>query len=52
MNNYEYLIIFILKISQQTPFSTNYYDDVIDAGVVLLVLKDVFIIKEQLCKSV
>ena len=49
MNNYKYLIIFVkkLKVLKQTPFSINYYDDVTQ-----LVSKGVFIIEEQLCKSV
>ena len=49
MNNYKYLIIFVQKIESLTANSIfhNLYDDVTQ-----LVSKDVFIIEEQLCKSI
>ena len=38
--------------SKNRKFDINWYDDVINADVTQLVSKDVFIIEEQLCKSV
>ena len=50
MNNYKCLAIFIEKIENLTANSIFHqlYDDVINADVIQLVSKDVFIIKEQL----
>ena len=54
MNNHEFLIIFVQKIESLTAnlFSIIFCDDVINASVTYLVSSDVFIIEEQLCKSV
>ena len=56
MNNYKYLIIFVQKIENFTANSIFHqlrYDDVIsDDDVTQLLSKDVFIIEEQLCKSI
>ena len=49
MNNYKYLIIFVQKIESLTANSIFHQ---LVWYVTQLVSKDVFIIEEQLCKSI
>ena len=50
MNNYKYLIIFVQKIESLT--ANSIFHQLVWDDVTQLVSKDVFIIEEQLCKSV